>query len=151
MGRSRRSAAEWAELLEEWSRSGRSIAEFAEARGLKARTLGWWRWKLGAKVPKPEGPAFVELVLWWVSRWCPSSLSKSTTTSGSVSRMASMPQSCDAWSLRCAEFRRAYADHARDSARGLPQLCAANSYADQAPSLCGRFRWARARQQVSSA
>ena len=63
MGRPRRSASESAELLEEWSGSGQSISQFAAARGVNARTLGWWRWKLGATLPEPEAPAFLEVVV----------------------------------------------------------------------------------------
>jgi transposase len=45
--RRRRSAAEWAELVKAWKRSGKSASEFASKHQLEAKTLAWWRWHLG--------------------------------------------------------------------------------------------------------
>lgn len=38
---------EMRELLRRWKRSGLSLQEFARKHRLSARTLAWWRWKLG--------------------------------------------------------------------------------------------------------
>lgn len=61
----RRSARDWARLVGEWRRSGQAAGEFAAARGLRARTLVWWRWRLrrcGRKASKRETPGSVQLV-----------------------------------------------------------------------------------------
>ena len=42
----RRSRAEWVKLVAEFEKSDDSASGFASSRGLKANTLGWWRWKL---------------------------------------------------------------------------------------------------------
>jgi hypothetical protein len=42
----RRSAKEWARLLDELERSGQTTAAFARARGIRVDTLKWWRWRL---------------------------------------------------------------------------------------------------------
>jgi transposase len=60
MGVKRRSSVEWRELVEAWSRSGVSAAEFAGAHGLSPATLGWWRWKLGTSRPVAE---FLDVVV----------------------------------------------------------------------------------------
>jgi transposase len=39
--------ATWAKRVESWKRSGLSAQEFAGRHGLRARTLIWWRWRLG--------------------------------------------------------------------------------------------------------
>jgi len=38
----------WAEVVADLSRSGQPLARYADERGLSARTLMWWRWKLKA-------------------------------------------------------------------------------------------------------
>jgi hypothetical protein len=63
----------WAARLERCRRSGLTTKEFARREGVSARTLTWWRWKLGEKAKrgttirgsarKPKGPVgFVEVV-----------------------------------------------------------------------------------------
>jgi hypothetical protein len=42
----RRSAAEWAEIVESWERSGIGAKAFAARVGLRPGTLTWWRWRL---------------------------------------------------------------------------------------------------------
>ena len=44
----RASAAQWAKRVENWKESGLSAKEFASETGLKASTLTYWKWKLGA-------------------------------------------------------------------------------------------------------
>ena len=43
----RRSAAEWAQLVDEWMRSGLSPAEFGAKHGIAGARLTWWKWHLG--------------------------------------------------------------------------------------------------------
>jgi hypothetical protein len=38
----------WQKVLGDWEASGLSLREFAAQRGLKVKSLEWWRWKLGA-------------------------------------------------------------------------------------------------------
>ena len=45
-GTTRRSAAQWAEEVRAWRRSGKTAAGYARRRGFKAATLSWWAWKL---------------------------------------------------------------------------------------------------------
>lgn len=45
-GATRRTAAEWADEVRAWRRSGKTAAGYARRRGLKATTLSWWAWKL---------------------------------------------------------------------------------------------------------
>jgi len=54
----RRSAAEWAALMEACTRSGLSRAAFAEREGIHPQTFTWWASRLsgGAKRPAP-GPS----------------------------------------------------------------------------------------------
>jgi transposase len=40
--------AEWSERVRKWERSGLTIEEFARREGIKAKQLGWWRWKLSS-------------------------------------------------------------------------------------------------------
>lgn len=37
----------WAERVEGWVRSGRTSAEYAAELGVNARTLVYWKWRLG--------------------------------------------------------------------------------------------------------
>lgn len=46
----RRTAAEWAELVESWKCSGQDAATFAATRGVTPKLLAWWRWQL-ARAP----------------------------------------------------------------------------------------------------
>ncbi len=45
----RRSRAQWAELVKAWEKSGETAAAFAAALGLKPQTLSWWKWRLAAR------------------------------------------------------------------------------------------------------
>ena len=45
-GTTRRTAAQWADEVRAWRRSGKTAAEYARRRGFKATTLSWWAWKL---------------------------------------------------------------------------------------------------------
>lgn len=47
----RRSAQEWAELVEQWQRSGLTAKEFAGQAGLNPKTLSWWKWYLSGDGP----------------------------------------------------------------------------------------------------
>ena len=46
--------ATWSKRVESWKRSGLTATEFAARHGLHAKTLTWWRWKLGRRT---EGAA----------------------------------------------------------------------------------------------
>lgn len=37
---------EWSKLVRRFERSGLDPAEFAKREGIKAKQLGWWRWRL---------------------------------------------------------------------------------------------------------
>jgi hypothetical protein len=39
----------WSALVKEWRRSGLAAKDFAAKKRLKAQTLKWWAWRLGAK------------------------------------------------------------------------------------------------------
>ena len=45
----RATQATWVKRLEDWEQSGLDVVAFAEKVGVTARTLRWWRWKLGTK------------------------------------------------------------------------------------------------------
>jgi|SRR5450432_804864 hypothetical protein len=45
----RRNREQWAELIDEQKASGHSFATFCQRRGIRERTLHWWRWKLGSE------------------------------------------------------------------------------------------------------
>lgn len=68
MAKQKRSREDWKRLVEALSSSGESAQEFAESRGLNARTLQWWRWRLriDAKDATPT-PRFVPVT---VEDWC---------------------------------------------------------------------------------
>ena len=57
----RASRAEWAKRVERWRDSGLSAKEYASETGLKATTLSYWKWRLGAAErgrssgPRPVG------------------------------------------------------------------------------------------------
>jgi len=55
----RRSAAEWAALVQAWTRSGLSARDFAVERGLSPTTLSWWKWRLAKGRAETEA---VELI-----------------------------------------------------------------------------------------
>jgi hypothetical protein len=58
MGRDAR--ATWAKRVERWSASGLSAIEFAAEIGVNARTLTYWKWKLGRT--ESRRAEFVEVV-----------------------------------------------------------------------------------------
>lgn len=60
-GARRRSAAEWAELIESWEKSGLGAAAFARSRGIAASTLSWWKWQLSKRKRSRTAPRLVEL------------------------------------------------------------------------------------------
>jgi transposase-like protein len=47
--KTRRSAAQWAELVAAWDSSGLSAEAFASERGLVERTLRWWKAELESR------------------------------------------------------------------------------------------------------
>lgn len=54
----------WAKRVERWTDSGLSAAEFAKETGINARTLVFWKWRLGRDDRRPTKPApaaFVEV------------------------------------------------------------------------------------------
>jgi transposase len=60
-------SSEWRVRVEKWRKSGLTAAEYAERSGLKAKSLQWWRWRLGlggrpGMQAMPVQPAFVEVV-----------------------------------------------------------------------------------------
>ena len=57
----RRSAAAWAKLVSAWEASGVDAETFAGRRGVSARGLKWWRWKLRA-TPTSTVPSDLRLV-----------------------------------------------------------------------------------------
>lgn len=62
MGRDAR--ATWAKRVERWIESGLPAAEFAAEIGVNARTLTYWKWKLGRPEQRrvARRPEFVEVV-----------------------------------------------------------------------------------------
>lgn len=48
-------------LLRRWKRSGLSLPEFAEKNRLSAKTLAWWRWKLGRDARDGQQVELVEV------------------------------------------------------------------------------------------
>lgn len=59
----RRTAKQWALLVKRWRQSGKSAEEFASSRGIKARTLRWWGWRLGREEPSPTPAETSEMSL----------------------------------------------------------------------------------------
>jgi hypothetical protein len=60
MGRDAR--ATWAKRVERWRTSGLSAGEFAAEIGVNARTLTYWKWKLGRSEPPAESSRRAEFV-----------------------------------------------------------------------------------------
>ncbi len=62
----RRSAAEWGVLIDELEKSGKELAAFARARGIRPDTLKWWCWRLRSKAkttpPKSKRTPRVKLL-----------------------------------------------------------------------------------------
>ncbi len=63
MASSRRTASQWQSLIAQWQSSGMTQRAFAEAHGIKAGTLAWWKWKLGQQVRQPSPTEFVEVIV----------------------------------------------------------------------------------------
>lgn len=59
--RARRSEADWAKLISEFTATGGSPAAFCARRRIKPSTFGWWRWRLRDAVKAPAAQA-IELV-----------------------------------------------------------------------------------------
>jgi hypothetical protein len=59
----RRGRAQWAEVIQRWSRSGLSRGEFAERSGEDPAALSWWRWRLGAEEPPVRSPVLARVVV----------------------------------------------------------------------------------------
>ena len=55
------SAEQWRERVEAWVASGKTAEAFAASRGIDARQLAWWKWRLArdGRAPRTPGPAFV--------------------------------------------------------------------------------------------
>ena len=47
--RSERGRGRWADIVRDLKSSGLSVSRYAQAHGLSAKSLYWWRWKLGAQ------------------------------------------------------------------------------------------------------
>jgi hypothetical protein len=60
MGRDAR--ATWAKRVERWRASGLSAGEFAAEIGVNARTLTYWKWKLGQSEAHDESSRRAEFV-----------------------------------------------------------------------------------------
>ena len=70
-------ARRWAQIIAESERSALSQREFAARRGLNARTLAWWKWRLrqdDADGIVGRDPKFVELVVQSVAMTAESSV-----------------------------------------------------------------------------
>jgi hypothetical protein len=61
----------WARRVRRWKKSGLTAKDFAAREGVNAKTLSYWRWKLGARPPvesrrsqnpKTTRASFVEVV-----------------------------------------------------------------------------------------
>ncbi len=53
----------WAKRIERWNESGLTATEFAQETGVNARTLTFWKWRLGRDTRAKRGcpPTFVEV------------------------------------------------------------------------------------------
>ena len=49
----RRTASDWAGLVDGWKRSGRSAVEFATSAGVSPGQLRWWKWHLAKDAQRP--------------------------------------------------------------------------------------------------
>jgi hypothetical protein len=58
----RRPAAEWASLVEAWTKSGLSAAEFGAKRGIEGARLKWWKWRPERSAPRKRHRQPVKLV-----------------------------------------------------------------------------------------
>lgn len=65
----RRNAAQWAELVAKWKRSGLTAKKFGAREGVGPKSLTWWSWRLGKEqAPETAVPAFVPVHI--VEREC---------------------------------------------------------------------------------
>lgn len=63
MARTFRSREFWREAVAEFKVSALSKADFAEQKGVKLKSLLWWRWNLGREIArKGNEEVFVEVV-----------------------------------------------------------------------------------------
>ena len=46
----------WAKRVERWKDSGLTAKEFAAETGINARTLTYWKWRLGKEAQQPDAP-----------------------------------------------------------------------------------------------
>ncbi len=58
----RRSEADWAKIVSEFTAAGGSPAAFCARRRIKLSTFTWWRWRLREGVKPAASPPLVELV-----------------------------------------------------------------------------------------
>jgi hypothetical protein len=64
----RRSAQQWAEVVDDWQRSGQRAGIYATAHDIDPKQLSWWRWRLGMSAsralatPEPLRLVGVEVV-----------------------------------------------------------------------------------------
>ena len=59
----RTNAEEWSKRVERWKDNGLTAKEFEAETGIKASTLSYWRWRLGAakrKAAKPNAQRFLD-------------------------------------------------------------------------------------------
>jgi hypothetical protein len=57
----RRTALDWASLVEGWKRSGRGAVEFAASAGVSAGQLRWWKWHLAKDARSASKSAMVRV------------------------------------------------------------------------------------------
>jgi hypothetical protein len=60
--RTRRSREQWAAVIEELGASGESAQGFCRRRGIRPRTLSWWKWKLGSSPHRSSSDAAIRLL-----------------------------------------------------------------------------------------
>ena len=60
--RTRRSREQWAAVIEELGASGESAEGFCRRRGIRPRTLSWWKWKLGSSPHRSAPDAAIRLL-----------------------------------------------------------------------------------------
>lgn len=53
----RRTATEWAKVVERWRASGSGLEEFASSEGVRPATLAWWSSELKRRSARPKAEA----------------------------------------------------------------------------------------------
>lgn len=53
----RRTASEWAKVVDRWRTSGSGLEEFASSEGVRPATLAWWSSELKRRSAKPKTEA----------------------------------------------------------------------------------------------